>query len=498
MAAQDHGSIIALDVGEKRIGVARASLAARLPEPLGALVNDAQVWDKLAKFCQKNSVVRVVVGLPRGLDGQDSAQTRYAQNFARSAKQRLGLPVELQDEALTSAKAKAELNARGRPYKKGDIDALAATYILEDFLKQRGDKIDPVSPPPSKTNQKGRCIPRRLKWLTLGLVILIIAAMALVHFEYDKKLKPVSSSHQVSYITIAPGSSVKGIAGQLSGAGLIRSTVAFEGYVSSHDERDQLQAGTYSLMPSQSTPQIVAVLVAGKIATNLVTIIPGQRLDQVRENFVKAGFKSKAVDAALEADQYRKGFPALADNPPSAGLEGFLYPDSFQKTATTDPRQIVEESLTEMQQHLNVQLRNAFAKEGLTTYQAVTLASMVEQEVAKPADRAQVAQVFLTRLHKGMSLGSDATARYGAAKNGQAPNTDYDSAYNTLLHKGLPPGPIGAISDSSLAAVASPASSSWLYFVSGDDGTTHFSKTLKEHEALVKQYCHKQCASATP
>jgi UPF0755 protein len=217
----------------------------------------------------------------------------------------------------------------------------------------------------------------------------------------------------------------------------------------------------------------------------------------VREDFIRAGFKASAVDAALQAKQYRDDFPALADNPPSADLEGFLYPDSYQKTATTDPRQIVEEALAQMQKHLTVSVRNAFAKEGLTTYQGVTLASIVEQEVSdtNPSDRPKVAQVFLKRLHKGMTLGSDATARYGAVKNGQAPSLDYDSNYNTLLHKGLPAGPINAVSDSSLQAVAHPANTDWLYFVSGDDGTTYFSKTLKEHEALTKKYCHEQCGN---
>ncbi len=97
----------------------------------------------------------------------------------------------------------------------------------------------------------------------------------------------------------------------------------------------------------------------------------------------------------------------------------------------------------------------------------------------------------------GIPLGSDVTAYYGARINGQPPSTSYDSPYNTLLHKGLPPGPISNVSDSSLSAVAHPANTDWLYFVSGDNGNTYFSKTLEEHQALTAQYCHKLC-SATP
>jgi len=93
-----------------------------------------------------------------------------------------------------------------------------------------------------------------------------------------------------------------------------------------------------------------------------------------------------------------------------------------------------------------------------------------------------------------MSLGSDVTARYGSILAGREPSLTYDSPYNTLLHKGLPPTPISNVSASSLNAVAYPANTDWLFFVAGDDGVTHFSKTLDEHEALAKQYCHKLCS----
>lgn len=341
--------------------------------------------------------------------------------------------------------------------------------------------------------KSGKRIPRRIIYVALALIVLLVAAAAAVRHEYNENLKAVSTSQEVHYLTINQGASVKDIAAELKDAGVIRSASVFEWYVSANNDRNKLQAGTYGLTPSQSTPAIVAMLVGGKVATNLVTIVPGQRLDQVRQDFIKAGFKPDAVDAALVASQYRADYPALSDSPASASLEGFLYPDSYQKTASTDPSQIVTEALTEMQQHLTPQLRAAFAAEGLTTYQGVTLASIVEQEVAKPSDRAQVAQVFLKRLSIGMPLGSDVTAFYGSYLAGQAPSTSYDSPFNTLLHKGLPPGPIGAVSDSSLAAVAHPANTNWLYFVSGDDGTTHFSQTLQQHQALTQQFCHKLC-----
>jgi UPF0755 protein len=146
-----------------------------------------------------------------------------------------------------------------------------------------------------------------------------------------------------------------------------------------------------------------------------------------------------------------------------------------------------------MDRQLTPEIRSAFAAQGLSAYQGLTLASIVEQEVSRSSDRAQAAQVFLKRLRTDSTLGSDVTAYYGAIKAGQKPTTSYDTPYNTLLHKGLPPTPISNVSNASLQAVAHPADTDWLYFVTGDDGTTHFSKTLEDHEALTQQYCHKLC-----
>lgn len=342
-----------------------------------------------------------------------------------------------------------------------------------------------------------RHVLRRLLVVFLALLVVLAAGAFAVQRWYYMQLRPVDASMQKHYITIASGSSAAAIAKQLSNAGLIRSAQAFSWYVSVHNDRDKLQAGTYSFTSSQSTSEIADMIATGKVASDLITILPGKRIDQIRQAFITAGFQPAAVDAALDASQYRADYPALADNPPGASLEGFLYPDSFEKTAATDPKQIIEESLTEMQQHLTADVRAGFARAGLTVYQGVTLASIVEQEVSTQDDRNQAAQVFLSRLQLGMPLGSDVTAFYGATMAGAAPSTDYDTPYNTLLHKGLPPGPISNVNDSALNAVAHPATTDWLYFVTGDDGVTHFAKTLDEHNANVSKYCHKLCSQAS-
>lgn len=334
--------------------------------------------------------------------------------------------------------------------------------------------------------------PKRLLMIVGIIVLILLVAILIIRHVYNENLKPLSVHAQAQTVTINPGMSANQIGDLLHDQHIIRAAWAFNWYVQNQEVRDELQAGTYSLSASQSVPDIVSQLTHGKISTKLVTILPGQRLDQIRQSLINDGFKEADVDAALQPGQYEDS-PALVDKPVGASLEGYLYPDSFQKTGATSPKTIIEESLAEMQQHLTPDIRSAFAREGLSTYQGIVLASVVEQEVSNQNDRAQAAQVFLKRISTGMPLGSDVTALYGSRLAGQAGSLTYDSPYNTLIHTGLPPTPISNISDSSLQAVAHPANTDWLYFVTGDNGTTYFSHTLQEHQALTEQYCHKLC-----
>lgn len=348
-----------------------------------------------------------------------------------------------------------------------------------------------------KLHAKRRHLPRRIFLLIVLVLIVGLAATFWVRHIYNEDLKAVSLSQRTQLITIKSGTSSSEIADLLANKHLIRSSWAFKLYVHSKELADKLQAGTYALSPSDDTPTIINTLIKGNVNTDLVTILPGKRVDQVRATLINDGFTPTAVDKALDPNQYTD-VSTLAYLPKGASLEGLLYPDSFQKTADTDPSSIIRESLTEMGTHLTPDLQAAFVQQGLTTYQGIVLASMVEKEVSRPTDRAQAAQVFLKRLRSGATLGSDVTAIYGAINAGQTQLTQgqmltYDSPYNTLLHTGLPPGPISSVSDSSLQAAAHPANTDWLYFVAGDDGVTHFSKTLAEQQANTQQYCHKLC-----
>jgi len=138
---QRIGSLLALDFGAKRIGVALASAGARLPHPLVTLENGPDVFRQLQELVINEHVRAVVIGLPRGLDGQHTAQTMAVEAFAAELHPAIGIPLHWQDEAVTSRQAEEELRERGKPYARGDIDALSATYILEDYLRDHPEVL---------------------------------------------------------------------------------------------------------------------------------------------------------------------------------------------------------------------------------------------------------------------------------------------------------------------------------------------------------------------
>lgn len=127
---------MALDIGDKRIGVAIADQSGLIARPLVTIENGTNILDELKVLIDLNHVSQLVIGLPRGLDGQSTAQTEKVRQMANDIAISLGLKVIFQDEALTSVKAKEELRSGGKVYAKSDVDKLAACYILEDYIKE--------------------------------------------------------------------------------------------------------------------------------------------------------------------------------------------------------------------------------------------------------------------------------------------------------------------------------------------------------------------------
>lgn len=332
-------------------------------------------------------------------------------------------------------------------------------------------------------------------WLSAAIVLLLLVGSIVgARLFYDANLGALSANPKSVIVSIPSGASVSQIGQLLKSKGLIRSSWVFDWYVHSTGSSSSLEAGTFALSPSDSMSKIVGIIASGHVAEGTVTILPGKTIAQIKDTLINDGFTPSAVSSALNPANY-KNLPVISYLPPGVStLEGLLFPDTFDKTSTTQPGQIISESLSEMGHHLTPALQAKYSAEGLSVYQAITLASIIQQEVAKPTDMAQVAQVFLTRLSRGLPLGSDVTANYGSIIANQTPSLSYNSPYNTLINTGLPPTPIGSVSQNALLAVANPAPTNWLYFVTGDNGTTYFETTIQQHNADTANYCHKLCA----
>lgn len=127
-------NILGLDVGTVRIGVARVNSVARIPEILGFITNDHTLGSELKKLIAEYDIDTLVVGLPRNMQGLETAQTEYVRDFCKDMLETLNLPIIMQDETLSSVTAEKQLGSAKKPYKKGDIDAQSAAVILQDYL----------------------------------------------------------------------------------------------------------------------------------------------------------------------------------------------------------------------------------------------------------------------------------------------------------------------------------------------------------------------------
>lgn len=310
---------------------------------------------------------------------------------------------------------------------------------------------------------------------------------------YSANTAAVNEANQeAKSFSITAGESSSQVADRLESDGLIRNQLAFRIYLKIHNKQGAIQAGDYQIAQSMSVSQIVSEFSTGRIESRNFTILPGKRLDQLKKSFLEAGFDEADIDKALDAANY-KTHPITKYKPADASLEGYIYPETFRITDNSTATQVITKSLDELYRKLTPDLVSQLEAQGLNVHDAIILASIVEKEVSRPADRPLVAQVFLKRLREGIMLGSDVTFIYASVVFGGRAAPDLDNPYNTRLYAGLPPGPVSNFDISSLEAVANPSNTEYLFFVSGDDGTTHFSYTFEEHNRNIALYCKTNC-----
>lgn len=507
-------SYLALDIGEKRIGVALAATDAPFPAPLTTLQASSGLSTEFQRLLQIHKVAAIIVGFPRNQNGEATQQTKRVQQIVLLLKIPSNIPVYYQDESLTSVKAETELKARKKPYVKADIDALAATYILEDFIKNQinhelpaghrqssSQKLDAteqqVAPEAgdadtnSPTPKRGKRKIRFIKSVVILLFFITIAAIVGTSTWYLQAISPKTPGRSDRYalIEVENGSGVKQIAQQLEEEKIIKSSTAFSLYVKLNGI-NSLQAGTYRLSGAKSVKEITTIMEKGEVTTVDLLIAPGLRLDQIIDKLEKEGFAQSEIDKALSEV---RDHPMLRGLPTDVKLEGYLFPNTYKIDPNTSATKLITLMLDAFEKQVTPEIKAGISAQGLNMRQAVILASIIQKEVSQPEVQRTVAQVFLKRLSEKMPLGSDVTYMYAAAVSGKVASPTLSSPYNTRQVTGLPPTAISNFNIDALKAVSNPTSTDYLYFVAGDDGQTYFSKTLEEHEALVKKYCTQLC-----
>jgi peptidoglycan lytic transglycosylase G len=333
---------------------------------------------------------------------------------------------------------------------------------------------------------------RWVKWAATAVFIVFVSVAVCVFFWYKQSLEPRDLKSKMKiHMTVEQGQNSSDITRQLEQKGIIKSAVALEWYMKLEHSGHNLQAGRYALSPTLTAPQIIAHLEKGKTDLFMITILSGKTLSEIKKILQKYGYSSQEIDKALMTEY---NHPLLADRPAGQDLEGYIFPESYEMQSTATLESLFKRDFDNLYDKLKADgLIEQFKARGLNLHQALTLASIVQKETSSPDEQRKVAQVFYNRISKGMKLESDTTFIYAAKKLGVEPTVSIDSPYNTRLHEGLPPGPIGNMEFSALQAVAQPTPHDFLYFVAGDDGVIYYAHTLEEHEGYVQRYCHKLC-----
>lgn len=300
----------------------------------------------------------------------------------------------------------------------------------------------------------------------------------------DALLKPANPAAGELSFKINAGESAGSILGRLEQAGLVTDVAALRVYLQFRGWDTSLQAGTYSLSAAMPPVAIAAALQDATPEEVTLYVLAGWRIEEVAAALPAAGL-------SISPQEFLQAANAAA---PFGRAEGFLMPGAYLLRRTASANEVAQTLINAFEANVDQSLRDGFARQGLTLYEAVTLASIVEREAITDEEMPLIASVYLNRLQAGMKLDADPTVQYaiGSAEGRgwwAVPLTradlQIDSPYNTYLYAGLPPAPIASPGLAALRAVAFPAQSPYFYFRAACDGSGKhvFAVTYEEHLA---------------
>lgn len=341
------------------------------------------------------------------------------------------------------------------------------------------------------------------KIITKAIILLAITAIFAGVFYWRGINSAASKIGGDIKFSISKGETVKEIAANLKKKGLISSKIYFKIYVWQKDYETKLQAGEYVLSRTLTIKEVAKSLANGEILSRETTvkIIEGWNAREIAFYFEKSSkFSSgeflKAVGYAKGNDGINKIFlnkyDFLSSKPPTASLEGYLFPDTYRVFKDATVEEVVEKMLNNFDNKLSGQTRSDINKQGKKIYEIITMASLLEKEVKTEEDMKIVSGIFWDRIKNGQALESCATLAYILGENKpqySLEDTKINSPYNTYQNRGLPPGPISNPGLKAIRAAIYPTYTDYNYFLSDPaTGKTIFSKTFAEHNANKVKY----------
>jgi UPF0755 protein len=318
-----------------------------------------------------------------------------------------------------------------------------------------------------------------------GLAFAILAlALLFAFFLFDTS---PTGSWEGKLVLVPKGSPLPGMVGILEEDGVLPHPLAFRTLVLLTNTGRRLHYGEYAFTAPPSAFEVWRRLTRGDVIKYEVTVPPGANLYDIAK--------------LLEADKLvtAEAFLATAASPavlrrleiPGESAEGYLFPDGYIFVKPVTPEEILEFMMRQFRRKVPPDAEKRAGEAGLSLHQIVTIASIIEKETRLEEEKPIVSAVIRRRLALGMPLQMDPTVIYGVKRfDGTVTRKDLrtEGPYNTYLNRGLPPGPIANPGLASLAAALNPSKSEYLYFVSRNDGSHTFSKTLPEHLRAVQQF----------
>lgn len=323
--------------------------------------------------------------------------------------------------------------------------------------------------------------------------VLILLAVSLLLFSAWFSLEfysPRKSLPQDVLFEIEPGKGAQAIAQDLRQKGIIRKKWPFLLGYKLFFSSQSLKAGEYSLRLPLSAKAILEMISEGKVLLHPLTIPEGLTRKEIAQYLDSQNLANE--QEFLEAASRTEMISALDKE--ASNLEGYLFPETYHFARRTPAEKIVSALVAQFKDVFNETWRKRAGEIGMTPREVVILASLVEKETSVADERELVSAVFHNRLKKGMKLDCDPTIIYDLKEKGifrerlHTRDMKLNSRYNTYLHRGLPPGPICNPGHESLRAALYPAGKPYLYFVSKNDGSHHFSSTFREHQNAVIKY----------